>query len=412
VKQFVLVPGRDRGRAWRLVELLRRHQIEVFRAAAPFTSPLAHAVLDDQISKRAFDAGVFVVPAAQPQKRLLRTLLDRETPMEEAFLAEVRKAQAYNDRAGESAPKQPRAGRAAGRPLRLPVPLGLGRVDAAGRPAVEGGRGAVARPAGVHARGPLLRAGHGRRPAAAEPLAHGYGAIWYLFEQVYRVPFTAVRVRDLLAADLRPYNVIVLPDGPAPEYARALGQDGADRLRAWAEEGGTLVCIKGAALWAAGDEAGLTTARDKFAPERAEGDSAGEQGEGSKEAQEKRPPKRMRPVPGVYVALDIDTEHYLGTGMPSSAVALVESSVAFVPTEKGARVAAVSSKRPIVAGFTFDDAEGHLAGAPFLWDEPTGRGHVTLFADDVTYRTFLHGAHRLLLNAVLLGPSFTTRPKD
>ena len=38
-------------------------------------------------------------------------------------------------------------------------------------------------------------------------------------------------------------------------------------------------------------------------------------------------------------------------------------------------------------------------------DEPTGRGHVTLFADDPAFRTFLHGAHRLLLNAILLGPS-------
>jgi len=33
---------------------------------------------------------------------------------------------------------------------------------------------------------------------------------------------------------------------------------------------------------------------------------------------------------------------------------------------------------------------------------------VTLWADDVGFRSFLHGAHRLLPNAVLLGPSFET----
>ena len=53
----------------------------------------------------------------------------------------------------------------------------------------------------------------------------------------------------------------------------------------------------------------------------------------------------------------------------------------------------------------FDEAREPLKGAPYVWDEPTGRGHVTLFADDPAFRTFLHGAHRLLLNAILLGPS-------
>jgi hypothetical protein len=56
----------------------------------------------------------------------------------------------------------------------------------------------------------------------------------------------------------------------------------------------------------------------------------------------------------------------------------------------------------VIAGFVFEDGREAVKGADFLWDEPTGRGHVTCFADDVTFRTFLHGAHRLLLNTLLL----------
>jgi len=211
---------------------------------------------------------------------------------------------------------------------------------------------------------------------------------------VYRVPFTAIRAQDLVSADLAEYNVIVLPDGSASGYARIFGEDGTARLRSWVEQGGTLVGIKGAALWAAAEKVGLTTARDKFSVPP----------EGDKE--KKEPPKRMAGVPGAYVSVEIDAEHHLGTGMSGSAIALFRSNTVFLPSKKGARAASLHKERPIVSGFAFDDAKGHLSGAPFLWDEPTGRGHVTLFADDVCFRTYLHGAHRLFLNAVLLGPSF------
>jgi len=505
VKGFVLVPGADRARAARLVDLLSRHQVEVFRARAPFQAAAAHSLLDEAVSKRSFEGGVYVVPAVQPQQRLLRTLLDRETPLEEAFVEQVQKARAYNDGVGESAPKKPygfydvnawslplaygvegywtedlppASGLepvAASAPVRLAAPprprfaylfpwntaestrlvaalwkegcrLSLareaftidGRAFPAGmvvvrlqaNPALDHGRiAALAADAGVElAAADTAMVASGRdlgdptvvdleRPrivvATDAPTdGNAYGATWYLFDRVYGVPFTAMRVQDLATADLRPYSAIVLPDGSASGYARVLGEDGAQRLRTWVQQGGTLVAVKGAAEWASGEKVALTTARDKFAepaaPEKAAADAKPEDKAGREKPEL---PRRMRPVPGAYVALDVDVEHYLGIGMDRRAVVLFESDKVFLPTKKGARVAGINADRPIVAGFTFDDARTHLAGAPFIWDEPIGRGHVTLFADDVTFRTFLHGAHRLLLNAVLLGPSFSSRAR-
>ncbi len=103
--------------------------------------------------------------------------------------------------------------------------------------------------------------------------------------------------------------------------------------------------------------------------------------------------------------LDVDPDHYLGAGVEGPLVSLFRSNVVFSPSRKGARVATLDGQRPIVAGFAFDEAREALKGAPFLWEEPSGRGRVVLFADDVSFRTFLHAAQRLLLNAVLLGPS-------
>jgi hypothetical protein len=159
------------------------------------------------------------------------------------------------------------------------------------------------------------------------------------------------------------------------------------------------VCIKGAAVWASGEKVGLTTARDRYA-------SPPDDKDAKDGTAKKDPPKRIDTVPGAFVRVNVDTQHYLGIGIDNPVFALFRSNVVFNPSKKGARVASLDGERPIVAGFVFDEAREPLKGAPFVWDEPTGRGHVTVFADDVTFRTFLQGAHRLLLNAILIGPSF------
>ena len=75
VKAYVLSAEADADMAARLAVTLARNGIEVGRADAAF-----------EACGRRFPAGSFVVPAAQPAKRLVRTLLDEKTPMDPAFL--------------------------------------------------------------------------------------------------------------------------------------------------------------------------------------------------------------------------------------------------------------------------------------------------------------------------------------
>lgn len=490
VKQFVLAPGSDPGRTADLVDLLLAHKIEVFRATGGFTSAAAHDLATDEATKRTFDPGVFVIPANQPQKRLLRTLLDRETPLEQGFLDAARKAKTYNDNAGENAPKKPygfydinawslplaygvtawwsedatpaqslepvMARPAQATPDQRPAKAGFAylfawnskgatrlasalwkdgfQIAVATEAFTIGNRSfpkgvAVVRtgtnPATLHDRIAVLARESGvelvptntawadsgrdlgdrtvvdlKKPSivlVSEPptSSTAFGAVWSLLGQTYGVPATIIRAQDLASADLADYNVIILPDGSASGYARTFGEDGASALKAWVQHGGTLVTIKGATAWASSEKVGFTTARDRYVP------SADEQ-------DEKKPsPKRIDPIPGAFVRLDIDDEHYVGLGMNANAIGLVvRSNVIYDATKKGARVASLDREKPVVAGFVFDEAREALKGTPFVWDEPTGRGHVTCFADDVAFRTFLHGTHRLLLNAILLGPSF------
>jgi hypothetical protein len=486
VKQYVLLPGKDPTRTADLIDLLLQHKIEVHQARTPFTSAAAHDYFSNQTQKKAFPAGSYIVFTAQPQKRLLRTLLDRDTPLERDFVDQVMKAKAYNDQVGESAPSKSygfydinawslplaygveaywteerfegNADLLTTRPKAQFAPPAKARMaylfpwNSSGATRVAGAlwqenyRIALAReeftiaersfpkgttvvmtksnPESLHARLAELAAANEVELFAAETAfadkgrdlgdrsvvdlekpsiavvcqapanQTAFGAIWFMLENMYGIPFTAIKGEDLNSADLSRYNVIVLPDGQLSGYSRLFDGQVTDRLKNWVREGGRLVCIKGAAQWASSDSVALTTARDKFAEAAAK-----DKGEESKETR-----KRIDTVPGAFVRLDVDSDHYLGTGVDNPIVALFRSNVVFNPSKRGANVAKIAGDTPILAGFAFEEARAALQGGVFLWDEPTGRGHVICFGDDVSFRTFLHGAHRLFLNSLLILP--------
>ena len=484
VKQYVLLPGKDAARTADLVDLLLKHKIEVHSAKASFSSATAHDYLTDQIQKRTFPAGSYFVSTSQPQKRLLRTLLDRETPLEKDFVDQVMKAKAYNDQVGESAPKKS-YGFYDINAWSLPMAYGVevywteDRFSGASDPVTvrpkldfqapakarmaylfpwnskgaarvvsalwkENFRVALAReefamsgktfpkgtvvvmtmsnPQSLHTRLPELAAANevelfaadtayvekGKdlgdrsvmdliKPSIAvvcEPPTDNtaYGAIWYMLESMYGIPFTAIKGEDLGSVNLSRYNVIVLPDGETSGYSRIFDGQTADRIKNWVREGGRLVCIKAATAWAASDKIALTTARDKFAEPVAK--------EKNEETKERK--KRIDFVPGAFVQLEVDSEHPLGIGIDNPVVTLFQSNMVFTPSTKGANVAKINSEKAILAGFAFAEAREALKGSAFLWDEPTGRGNVICFAEDITFRTFLHGAHRLFLNSILI----------
>ncbi|HYP52644.1 MAG TPA: hypothetical protein VEQ42_03845, partial [Pyrinomonadaceae bacterium] len=88
MRQIVLVPGRDERRAAMLVETLRAQRIEVYRTNSAVRLARAHAYAGGPAIARSVAAGAYVVPMAQPQKRLARAILEIEPAFKEEFLRE------------------------------------------------------------------------------------------------------------------------------------------------------------------------------------------------------------------------------------------------------------------------------------------------------------------------------------
>ncbi len=91
VKEYIFTPGSDPNRAARLAATLMMSGIEVKRADAAFSNPQTRDYGDGQLQSRDFPAGSFVVSLAQPTKRLLKTLMDKQTDQDKEFLDEQRR---------------------------------------------------------------------------------------------------------------------------------------------------------------------------------------------------------------------------------------------------------------------------------------------------------------------------------
>ena len=107
MKQVVLLEGADRGRTASLIEVLLQHGVEVYRAASAFSSAKAHSYLDGKLETKQFPAGSYVIPPNQPQKRLVKALLEPEAKLDDEFLKHVQERKERNDKLGRRAGKEP-----------------------------------------------------------------------------------------------------------------------------------------------------------------------------------------------------------------------------------------------------------------------------------------------------------------
>ncbi len=248
-----------------------------------------------------------------------------------------------------------------------------------------------------------------------------FGAIWFLLEQRLGQPFTALRAADLGSADLTRYNVLVMPDGSAGRYQAALGEETVKRLTAWVREGGVLVLSGGAAVMAADKKVAWTKAR-LLGPEEEKEEKPGEKDEAAAKPrpadkdvletekdlrrQVERRQQETEYTPGAIFAAELEPRHFLRYGYGDGPLpVLIASSHVFAASPTGANVARIRKEKPLLSGFAWPEAEARLRGASYLIDEPLGRGHVVLFADDPNFRNYWRGLEKLFTNALLLAPS-------
>ena len=228
---------------------------------------------------------------------------------------------------------------------------------------------------------------------AQDPIqGYSFGWAWFTLDQAYQIPTTVIRTRSVANTSLGRFNVLLIPAASADSLRTTLGDAGIERLQRWVRDGGTLVTIGGATDFAR-EGLDLIALRSWYDTE--EGTDA-----------------QHFTVPGSIFRMRLDQEYWLSAGYESAELpVLVNGDRVYLPPE-----GAPSNTRRVIGRFAPTDSvrlSGHawqesldrLGGAVFAYEERVGRGRVIAFAEDVNFRGFWRGAHRLFLNAIVVGPS-------
>jgi hypothetical protein len=281
-----------------------------------------------------------------------------------------------------------------------------------------------------------------------------YGAIWWTFDR-YGIEFTPLTITNIRGGALKNYNVLIMPDGAAGRYFSALGSGGVSALKTWINNGGTLITMRGASVFAALKDVALTSTK-LVGSDDDEGEPAAQNNEidARKQAEtgatasptprtRTAPPPDPTPtpeprtdkqdwqapvlppiaspsanagrvpegVPGAIMRATVDRTTYLTYGLEDAELPVLLSSGYFFRLSREGTNALVFDANPklplTISGFVWEgNTERLLKGTAYLIDEPTGGGHVILFADDPFFRGIFRSTTRPFFNAMLFNGTF------
>jgi hypothetical protein len=473
IRRYLIAPEGDPLLIAELVNMLMRNGIEVSVLSQAGRLNNVRDRKGNSVGARDFPAGTYVVEAAQPLSRLVRTLLEPDTPTPEEFLREARarieraESPRFYDITGWSLPLlfnvggysssdarglsadrvtgqvvptartlEERPGyaylidgsavaslaalyhleaqgyrtaaiqkptRIAGRDIASgtvivrvsqndeSVPVAIREVAERFRLTVRGTDTGLADP-GFPVLGSVWSVTKAHEPKIAilaeGPISgYSFGSTWYTLDQQYEIPITVLRVGSVSNRNLDRFNAIIVPSVSGAALRRELGDSGVERLTQWVRDGGTLVTLASATDFARDLE--LIDLRSWY------------------DLEENEDAQRFG-VPGAIFTATLNEHHWMTAGFEGMELpVLVNSTRIYLPPEgpPSSSRTVIATYGPKISGHAWPETLERIDGAVFAYEQNVGGGRVIAFAEDINFRAFWRGANRLLLNAVILGPS-------
>ena len=215
------------------------------------------------------------------------------------------------------------------------------------------------------------------------------GEVWHLLDQRLSMPITKADVLTFSRIDLTRYNTMIMVSG---NYA-LLDKSSVDKIKAWIQNGNTLITIKGGAEWAIKN--GITKHKlitdSVFSSTRQFYDRAVEI-EGAKA------------LGGSIFKIDLDTTHPVGYGFTNKYVSVYKNGLTFFQKSTNPyNTVAQYLNEPVVGGYVHVTTLKKMRNNPSILVGQEGMGRVILFADEPNFRGAWYGTNKLFLNALFYG---------
>ena len=233
-----------------------------------------------------------------------------------------------------------------------------------------------------------------KKPEAAMIIGNGVaaseaGEIWHLLDQRLHMPITKIDILNFSRVRLERYNTLVMVSGAY----NFLDKNSVDKIKAWVQNGNTLITIKSGADWAIKN--GFT--KFKLAVDssttkgRLDYDKASDM-EGAKA------------LGGSIFSIDLDTTHPIGYGFSKRKVSVYKNNSTFFQNSTSAyNTIAQYTNTPLVGGYLHPNSLKIIKNSPSILVGTEGSGRVILFADEPNFRGTWFGTNKLFLNALFLG---------
>ncbi|WP_431122524.1 M14 family metallopeptidase [Flagellimonas flava] len=215
------------------------------------------------------------------------------------------------------------------------------------------------------------------------------GEVWHLFDTRYDMKITKLDTRDFDDVDLDRYTDLILPSGWS---SNLLNKEGADKIKAWVKDGGTVIGYRTAVDWFKKNEfikvdAKKDTLVAKNIPFDQKNDFTGAQVTG-----------------GAIFETKIDRSHPINYGYKNDLLALFRNTNIYLKPEKNSYDNPIQyTSDPLLSGYISEEnAELIKNSVPFKVKR-LGKGRVILFTDNTNFRAFWYGTNKLLMNAIFFG---------
>ena len=263
-----------------------------------------------------------------------------------------------------------------------------------------------------------------------------YGSIWWTFDK-YGIKFTPMTIGNIKGGGLKGYNALILPEGSAGRYMSSFGGGGVSALKDFAGDGGTIVTISGASVFATLKDVGLSSSKmvgsdddeqkgkvpddpkpaASPSPESTPSvDMKSDKNDGfpslpaivSPSANMNKVPEAL---PGAIFRATVDRTTYINYGVNKDEIPVLIASAYFFRYSKegtNALVFDAAPKKPLtVSGFVWEgNTERLLKGSAYVIDESVGGGHVVMFAEDPFFRGMTRSTTRQFFNAIAFNGIF------
>ncbi|WP_418603264.1 M14 family metallopeptidase [Hwangdonia sp.] len=209
------------------------------------------------------------------------------------------------------------------------------------------------------------------------------GEIWHLFDTRFNITATKLDTKTINRADLNLYNTIVVPN------MRSLNVSNTKKLKAWVENGGTLIGFRNTVKWLKEKEfIKLEFKKTNVLAKNISFD-------------EKSDFNGAQVIGGAIFEAKQDRSHPINFGYKNDKIALFRNTTVFIKADSLSYNNPIQyTKNPLLSGYISKPNLDVLAETVPVQIKKLGKGKVVAFTDNTNFRAFWYGTNKLFLNAI------------